>query len=130
MPRLLALAGLAAAIVAAGCGGESTVTVTESATETQDAEASRRVVIEAQDGAFDSRTIYENAAPGVVIVVSIFGGADTADILGGGGGGAGQGSGFVISGEGEILTNAHVVTDASTTGVQTEDLNEARAVFV
>ena len=130
MRRLLALAGLAAAVAAAGCGSDSTVTVTEEATGTQEAGDSRRVVIEAQDGAFDSRTIYENAAPGVVTVVSIFGGADAPDILGGGGGGAGQGSGFVISDEGEILTNAHVVTDASTSGVQTEDLNEARAVFV
>jgi S1-C subfamily serine protease len=103
------------------------VTVTDTTAET--AEGSKRVVIEAQDGAFDSQAIYEQAAPGVVTVTSIFGGGSTPDILGGGGG-AGQGSGFVISEDGEILTNAHVVTDATASGVQTAPLNEARDVYV
>jgi len=124
--RRLTLAALAATFALAGCGDDSTVTVTQPAAET---EGSKRVVIEAQDGAFDSQTIYENAAPGVVTVTSFFGGGGTPDILGGGGG-AGQGSGFVISDEGEILTNAHVVTDATSSGVPDEPLNEAREVYV
>jgi S1-C subfamily serine protease len=119
---MLAAAGLA--LAACADDGE-TVTVTDTTAET--AADSKRVVIEAEDGAFDSQAIYEQAAPGVVTVTSIFGGGGTPDILGGGGG-AGQGSGFVISEDGEILTNAHVVTDATASGVQTAPLNEARDV--
>jgi S1-C subfamily serine protease len=54
----------------------------------------------------------------VVTITSVFGG-------GGLGAQAGQGSGFVISDNGEIVTNAHVVTDG--TG---SSLHKAREVFV
>ncbi len=121
-------ATLAAALVLAGCGDEepaATETVAESGQAT-DGE-SKRVVIQAEEGAFDAQTIYENAAAGVVTVRSVIGGG--ASVLGGGGG-QGQGSGFVISDEGEILTNAHVVTDADTTGIQSGPLSPAREVYV
>jgi S1-C subfamily serine protease len=85
-------------------------------------------VIEASNGAFNSRAIYDAAAPGVVTVRSVIGDSAT-DSLFGGGGGQGQGSGFVISDDGEILTNAHVVTDADRAGGG-GPIHEAREVYV
>ena len=42
-------------------------------------------MIEAEDGAFDARAIYESAAPGVVTVISVFDGRAAPAIFGGGG---------------------------------------------
>ncbi len=132
-PRALLAALLAAgAIAAAGCGDDASdaeVAATTTTTTTTTG-GSERVVVQAEDGAFDARSIYGSASPGVVTVISVFGGSPTPSIFGGGGGGAGQGSGFVISNDGEILTNAHVVTDASSTGTPTRPLHEANEIYV
>jgi len=118
---------LAAVLALAGCMGSDENG--SSPGSSASADRPERVVVETANGAFNPGAIYDRAAPGVVTIISIFGsgGGDPTDIFGGGGG-AGQGSGSVISDEGEILTNAHVVTDAQASGIS--DINAAKEVYV
>jgi S1-C subfamily serine protease len=82
-------------------------------------------VVEGQGGGkrFDSQAIFKNEGQGVVTVISLFGTGGVEALTGGGGGGVG--SGFVLNGEGEIATNAHVVTQG-----QGGDTQRAREVYV
>jgi S1-C subfamily serine protease len=87
-----------AALIVAGCGGGG---------------ASEKPTSIGNEGGFDAQRIYEDEAPGVVTVLSQFGSE------------GGEGSGFVLNGDGEIVTNAHVVT----TG-EGGALKRATAVYV
>ena len=100
----IGLAGLAAgALGIAACGEDP-----EQASAPRERQDDRpQVAIQAAENGPDFREIYDRDAPGVVTIRSVFGGS----ILGG----AGQGTGFVIDDGGEIVTNAHVVTDIAET---------------
>ncbi|HVW45841.1 MAG TPA: trypsin-like peptidase domain-containing protein [Solirubrobacterales bacterium] len=120
---LLALAATLAVALLAGCGsGTATVIFKGKTTEAGEAEAGAttaeveaeaegeapppvpsELAIETASPGFDAAQVYREAAPGVVTIRSVFGGAA----------GGAEGSGFVLAGNGEIVTNAHVVTDES-----------------
>jgi S1-C subfamily serine protease len=119
------VAALLAAALIAGCGdggdksGDTSAASTPSATQ---------VVVQASDGSFNPAQIYKDVSPGVVTVISVFDTSGT-DILGSSGGSAGQGSGFVVDKDGDIVTNAHVVTSGGhLNGGGTP--HEAKQVFV
>jgi len=109
--RLGALAALIACLAfLAGCGssggGDSSSTdqnQSNPATTTAEPAPTPQVAIEASSPGFDATHVYEEASPGVVTIRSVFEGV-----------GAAEGSGFVLDEGGEIVTNAHVVTDDST----------------
>ena len=127
VPALLAgIAALALALGVAACGGSDltgaagTAVTTTTTTTAADSGDGRSVL--AQGTGFDPQAIYADAAPSVVTILSIIG--DAADPTS-----AGQGSGFVINDNGEIVTNAHVVTDATEAGGG-QPINEADEVYV
>ena len=112
-----ALAALAAALLA-GCGDDDPKT----ATQTVERTTTRVEVVEGagskDGGAFDARAIYERQGPGVVTVLSL-------GLRGAGRGEGGLGSGFVLNEDGEVVTNAHVVTTGAGASIR-----RAREVYV
>jgi S1-C subfamily serine protease len=119
---------LIALLALAGCGDDDDKQPSGGGDEGARSQTTRVEVIESsgQEGGFDAKAIYESEAPGVVTVVSLFGSSGLDSVIGeGGGGGGGVGSGFVLNGEGEIATNAHVVT----TG-EGDAIRRAREVYV
>jgi S1-C subfamily serine protease len=114
LASLTALALLLCVVVAAvvaGCGSgnatpgrndeSSSGSLSTEATTAARSEAPE-VAIETSAPGFDATRIFEQASPGVVTIRSIFGPSSAA-----------EGSGFVLNSDGEIVTNAHVVTDES-----------------
>jgi S1-C subfamily serine protease len=118
----------ACALVAAGAVlGGCSLGSDDDAERTRTVEVTTRVEVFADDDAgaarpFDPQRVYEREAPGVVTVFSVFGGGGVLDREPEQ---EGAGSGFVLDGDGEIATNAHVVT----TG-QGDDMERAKEVFV
>jgi S1-C subfamily serine protease len=118
-----ALAALLATAAVAGCGGSDG---DGDGGPSSTVERTRVQVVEGLGGknGFNPAAIYDRLSPGVVTITSLFGKQSLQDLLGGEGT-AGQGSGFVLDGDGYIATNAHVVTNG--TGAK---VTRAREVFV
>jgi S1-C subfamily serine protease len=117
--RAAALALAAAGLAVAGCnsddgdGGNSGAPQKVTTTNVKVVEGIGR------QGSFDPAEIYRRLSPGVVTILSVFGGEGSSLLDSEGG----QGSGFVLDGKGYIATNAHVVTSET-------DNKRAREVFV
>jgi S1-C subfamily serine protease len=123
--RLLLPLVLLTALIA-GCGGGGGDDTSTPAGQAS-APTATQVVVQASDDSFNPAEIYKDVAPGVVTIDSVFQG-NVSDLLGGGGS-AGQGSGFVVDKDGDIVTNAHVVTSGGRlNGGGTP--HEAKQVFV
>ena len=101
---LLALCACLALLAGCGSSGEGSGTSGQGRPSTAgETAAAPQVAIETSSPGFDATRVYREAAPGVVTIRSVFGAA-----------GAAEGSGIVLNENGEIVTNAHVVTDDST----------------
>ena len=132
MRRLLAVTAGVAALAVAGCGGKDPIgDAAPAASDTPVRTVERVTTVEVvrpspargSGGGFDPAAIYARDSPGVVTVFSVLqAGGDTV-----GGDGRGIGSGFVVDGNGEIATNAHVVTEG--TGAAIKPANEVFVAF-
>jgi S1-C subfamily serine protease len=119
-----AAAAVAAALLlaAAGCDSNGDDAQSGDSAGPSEVTTTRVQVVEGlgdrRAGGFDPAAIYDRLAPGVVTILSIFDGGGSLLEDGGEGG---QGSGFVVDGDGYIATNAHVVTAERRNGTARAD---------
>ena len=121
------------ALVAAALGAVAVLLVGSLTGWIGEGESARTVVVETaptETGAirtpsplpgngFNPAKIYAGRSGGVVTIYSFFGSGQRS-----------QGSGFVVSDEGHVLTNSHVVTDAGETSAGANSVHGASRVYV
>ena len=117
--RAAALAA-AALVLAAGCDSGDDEGAAGTPAGRSEVTTTRVQVVEGlgREGGFDPAQIYDQLSPGVVTILSLFNGGSSLLEDGGEGG---QGSGFVLDGDGYIATNAHVVTTDGADGTERAD---------
>ncbi len=117
---LVVSAALVLGAVAGGCGGD------DEPSGPRTVEKTKVQVIEGSGPRpnFDPAGVYQRFSNGVVTVTSLFKSGDTGVLIGGEEA-AGQGAGFVLDGDGHVVTNAHVITEG-----RGDDIKPARDVFV
>jgi len=124
--RAAATAAAALLLLAAGCDASDENDGTDGSAGREEVTTTRVQVVEGlgEEGGFDPGAIYDRLSPGVVTILSIF---ENGSSLFEDEGEGGQGSGFVLDGEGYIATNAHVVTTQS--GTRTAEADEVYVEF-
>ena len=131
-PGAIAVVSLAAAVL----GGVTALTGARTAGWVGDASATTTVVVAngstvaaatapptarpLTGNGFDPAAIYANRSAGVVTIYSFFGSDGSR---------ASQGSGFVVSADGHILTNSHVVANAAETGTAAQGATKLYVEF-
>jgi S1-C subfamily serine protease len=111
-----AVVAVALLVLDVGGGGTTTTVVQQAPVASPSTNASA-----AAERGLTAHDIYERDAPGVVYVRAEQTGDDDSSPFGTDQGGEATGTGFVIDGEGHILTNYHVVDDASEVSVGFDD---------
>jgi 2-alkenal reductase len=113
--------GAAAALVVgslAGWGGEGVRTVVVSTVPTPSNSPAAAPAKPLSGNGFDPARIYASRSEGVVTIYSTFPNGRTS-----------QGSGFVVTRDGHVLTNSHVVTDPDEDGGRVEGAQRVYVVF-
>jgi S1-C subfamily serine protease len=116
-----AVVGAFAVLLVGSAGGWLGNDGTETVVQFQDSPdgAARQVARPLPGNGFDPAQIYAERSSGVVTIYAFFGSSDEEA----------QGSGFVVSPEGHLLTNSHVITNAGE-GRSGADVSPADEVFV